>query len=172
MPNPVGARHHPLTATSTSRDRPLPAILSEAYFSFCLFTSLPPSFFSPFCPPSFSSHPRNPTERQHIKTGGGGRRWRREEDLRNADIAFPRLSGPLPFGASVFSPRASRRLLRDGHLRESSTPTFLSPTCIIMLLIRCSIFTIFVSLKRRIADKYIIYFLNCSFDYNEMRHMH
>lgn len=46
--------------------------------------------------------PSNPTERQHIKTGGDGRRWRREEDLRNADIAFPRLSGPVPFGASVF----------------------------------------------------------------------
>lgn len=52
---------------------------------------------SPFALPP----PRNPTERQHIKTGGCSRRSRRE-DLRNADIAFPRLSGPLPFGASVF----------------------------------------------------------------------
>lgn len=107
MPNPVGTRHHPLAAASTPPTAPLPTILSEAYFSFYLFSSLPSSFFlhSTPCPsPSSSltlslSFP-NSTERQHIKTGGGDRLP--EKGLRNADTAFPRLSGPLPFDASVF----------------------------------------------------------------------
>jgi len=76
MPNPAGTRHHPLAAASTPPTAPLPVILSEAYFSFYLFSSLPPSFFSSLYSPRllslslFLSSP-NSTERQHIKTGGG-----------------------------------------------------------------------------------------------------
>jgi len=103
MPNNCGRPPPPPDCSLyTPRDRPLPAILSVGYiflFAFSLLFLLP---FFHHSVPRLLLLPRNPTERQHIKTGGGSRRWRRREDLRNADIAFPRLSGPLPFGASVF----------------------------------------------------------------------
>lgn len=69
-----------------------------------LFSSLPfwlLFFFSSALSPVFSL---SPTQRsvnilkRRVAVGGSSD----EEDLRNADTAFPRLSGPLPFGASVF----------------------------------------------------------------------
>lgn len=136
MPNPVGALRHPLAAASTF-DRPLPAILSEAYFSFCLFSLLFLSsfsfFFSPLRPPS--SFPlASPTERQHIKTGVAVGGSRDEEDLRNADTAFPRLSGPLPFSASVFFPFYVAERLDDclvvwSNSRTSPLHFVSSPLC-------------------------------------------
>lgn len=78
------------------------AMLSEAYFSFYLFSFLSPNFFFfSILSPTFSLSP-NPTERQHIKIGKGSGGKEREKDLRNADTAVPRLSGLLPFDASVF----------------------------------------------------------------------
>lgn len=79
-------------------DRPLTVILCPRHIFLFTFSLLFHLGFFFLCPvPRLLPLP-NPTERQHIKTGGDGRRWwrRREEDLRNADIAFPRLSGPLP----------------------------------------------------------------------------
>lgn len=100
---PCGRPLPPPGCSLHTPERPLTGDpVREAYFSFYLFSLLYHlGFFSLFCVPRFLPF-SNPTERQHIKTGGDGRRRRREDDLRNADIAFPRLSGLLPFGASVF----------------------------------------------------------------------
>lgn len=106
MPNPVGALRHPLAAAS---DRPLPAILVRGIFFFLLFLSSLPFFWLPFLSLSLSAlspvfFSLSPIQRsvnilkRGVAVGGSGD----EEDLRNADTAFPRLSGPLPFGASVF----------------------------------------------------------------------
>lgn len=102
-PSPPGSSLH--TA-------PLPTILSEAYFSFTFSLHFLLAFFSILPPRLLSLSFPNSTERQHIKTGGGDR-WP-EKGLRNADIAFPRLSGPLPFDASVFFSHIVERL--DAYL--------------------------------------------------------
>jgi len=159
MPNPAGAHHHPLTAASTPHATApyRPAILSEGYFSFCLFTSLPPSFFFCHSVPRLLPLPRNP-ERQHIKTGRDSRRWRRE-DLRNADIAFPRLSGPLPFGASVFfSFFVAERL--DACLCWSSSRTFLQSSSFLFLCIMSLICVLTQDLIEFIND--VLYIISYS----------
>lgn len=85
-------------------------------FTFSLFSSLLASLFflSALSPVFFSLSPAQRSVnilKRGVAVGGSGD----EEDLRNADTAFPRLSGPLPFGASSFSRSTSRRLARGGQ---------------------------------------------------------